>query len=94
MTKKEIRTKFKELNIGDTVKIPTQTWSVYTNGTDYGCLITGIIVDKNKKNGGYNLILKVSENICENVQATYDGKKVKIGDLITHNMKYFKIITE
>ncbi len=93
-TKKQIKTKFKELNIGDIVKVPTQTWSAYTNETDYGCLITGVIVDKNKKNGGHNLVLKVSKNICENEQATYNGKKVEIGDLITHNMKYFKIITE
>jgi len=94
LTKKQIKTKFKDLNIGDFVKVPTQTWSAYTNGADYGCLITGVIVDKNKKNGGYNLILKVSKNVCKNEQATYNGKKVEIGDLITHNMKYFKIITE
>ncbi|MDD3788028.1 MAG: hypothetical protein PHO94_04965 [Petrimonas sp.] len=94
LTQKEIKTKFKGLNIGNTVKVPTQTWSVYTNGADYGCLITGVIVDKNKKNGGYNLLLKVSKNICDNEQATYSGKKVEIGDLITYNMKYFKIITE
>ena len=94
LTKKRIRTKFKELKVGDIVKVPTQSWSAYTNGADYGCLITGVVVDKNKKNGGYNLILKVSKNLCENEQATYKGKKVEIGDLITHNMKYFKIITK
>lgn len=94
LTQKQIKTEFKELNIGDNVKVPTQTWSAYTEGADYGCLITGVIVDKNKKNGGFNLVLKVSKNICENEQVTYNGKKVKIGDLITHNMKYFKIITE
>ncbi len=94
LTKKQIKTEFKELNIGDNVKVPTQTWSSYTDGTDYGCLITGVIVDKNKKNGGFNLVLKVTKNICENEQMTYNGKKVGIGDLITHNMKYFKIITE
>ena len=94
LTKKQIRTKFKELKVGDIVKVPTQSWSAYTNGADYGCLITGVIVDKNKKNGGYNLILKVSKNVCENEQATYNGKKVEIGELITHNMKYFKIIPE
>lgn len=94
LTKKKIKTKFKELKIGDIVKVPTQTWSAYTNRADYGCLITGVIVDKNKKKGGYNLILKVSKNFCEKEQATYEGKKVEIGDLITHNMKYFKILIE
>ena len=94
LTKKQIKTKFKELKIGDIVKVPTQTWSAYTNGTDYGCLITGVIVEKNKKKSGFNLILKVSDNLCENEQASYNGKKVEIGDSITHNMKYFKIITE
>ena len=94
LTKKQIKTDFKELNIGDYVKVPSQTWSAYTDGADYGCLITGVIVGKNKKNDGFNLILKVSENICENEQMTYNGKKIEIGELITHNMKYFKIITE
>jgi len=94
LRKKRIKTKFKELKIGDTVKVPTQTWSAYTNGVDYGCLITGVIIDKNKKKGDFNLILKVSDNLCENEQATYNGEKVEIGNLITHNMKYFKIITE
>ncbi len=94
LTKKLIKTKFKELEIGDFVKVPTQTWSAYTNATDYGCLITGVIVEKNKKKRDFNLILKVSDNLCENEQASFNGKKVEIGDLITHNMKYFKIITE
>jgi hypothetical protein len=94
LTKKEIKTKFKELNIGDTVKVPTQTWSAYTNGTDFGCLITGMVIEKNKKKGGYNLIIKVTDNLCEKDKATYNGNPVKIGDSITHNMKYFKIITE
>jgi hypothetical protein len=94
LTKKQIKTKFKELKIGDIVKVPTQTWSAYTNNVDYGCLISGKIIEKNKKKGGYNLILKVSKNVCENEQATYNGEKVEIGELITHNMKYFKIVTE
>lgn len=94
LTKKQIKTKFKKLEIGDIVKVPTQTWSAFTNGADYGCLIMGEIIEKNKKKGGFNLILKVSNNLCENEQATYNGKKVEIGDSITHNMKYFKIVTE
>ena len=94
LTKKQIKTKFKELKIGDIIKVPSQTWSAYTNGTDFGCLITGKIIKKNKKKGGYNLILKVSKNLCENGQATYNGEKVEIGESITHNMKYFKIVTE
>lgn len=94
LTKKQIKTKFKELKIGDIIKVPTQTWSAYTNNVDYGCLISGKIIEKNKKKGGFNLILKVNNNRCENGQATYNGKKVEIGELITHNMKYFKIVTE
>lgn len=94
LVRKQIKTKFKELKIGDIVKIPTQTWSAYTNGVDYGCLITGVLVDKNKKNGDFNLILKVSDNLCENEQVKYDGEKVEVGDSIMYNMKYFKIITE
>jgi len=94
LTKKKIKKKFKELKIGDIIKVPTQTWSAYTNGTDFGCLITGKIIEKNKKKSGYNLILKVSKNLCENGQAKYNGEKIEIGESITYNMKYFKIVTE
>lgn len=94
LTKKQIKSTFKELEIGNVVKVPSETWSAYTDGTDYGCLVTGTIVGKNRKKRSYNLILKVTNNICRNEQATYNGEKVKIGDSITHNMKYYKIITE
>ena len=94
LTKKKINAKFKELKTGDIVKVPTQTWSAYTNGTDFGCLITGKVIGKNKKKGGYNLIVKVTDNLCEKDKATYNGNPVDIGDSITHNMKYYKIITE
>mgnify|MGYP003645720619 CR=1 FL=1 len=94
LTKKQIKTKFKELKNGDIVKVPTQTWSAYTYATDFGCLISGIIIAKNKKKGGYNLIIKVTDNLCEKDYATYGGNPVNIGESITHNMKYFKIITD
>ncbi len=94
LIKKQIKIKFKELEIGDTVKVPTQTWSAYTDNKDYGCLITGTIIEKNKKKGSYNLIIKVTDNLCEKDKATYNGNPVKIGDSISHNMKYYKIVTE
>ena len=94
LTKKQIKAEFKELAVGDTVKVPSSSWSAYTDGTDFGCLITGTIIEKNKKKGGYNLILKVTDNLCENNKATYNGNLVKVGDSITHNMKYLKILTE
>ncbi|TYB75848.1 carboxypeptidase-like regulatory domain-containing protein [Bizionia myxarmorum] len=94
LTKKHIKTKFKELKIGDSIKVPTQTWSAYTDGTDFGCLISGMVIEKNKKKSGYNLIIKVTDNLCEKDKATYNGNLVEIGDSITHNMKYYKIITE
>ena len=94
LTKKRIKTKFKELKIGDTVKIPAETWSAYTDGTDFGCLITGMVIGKNKKKGANNLIIQVTDNLCEKDNATYNGNPVKIGDSITHNMKYYKIVTE
>ncbi len=93
LIKRKIKTQFRELKIGDVVKVPTQTWSAYTNRADYGCLITGEIIEKNKKKSSFNLVLKVTANLCENQQATYNGEKVEIGDSITHNMKYYKIIT-
>lgn len=53
-----------------------------------------MVIGKNKKKRGYNLIVKVTENLCAKNKATYNGNQVKIRDLITHNMKYYKIITE
>lgn len=94
LTKKRIKSTFKKLTIGDVVKIPSASWSAYTNETDFGCLLSATIVEKNKKRGGYNLVLEVMDNNCENEKATYNGITVNIGDHITHNMKYFKIIIE
>lgn len=93
-TKKRIKKQFKELTTGDTIIVPSESWSAYTDETDFGCLISGTIIGKNRKKGGYNLILNITNNICEDGQATYDGKKVEIGESITHNMKYFKILRE
>ena len=62
--------------------------------TEFDCLITGKIIDKNKKKGAYNLVLLVQNNECENDQETDENDQVKVGDSITHNMRYFKIITD
>ncbi|WP_166968086.1 hypothetical protein [Yeosuana marina] len=94
LKRKQNRLIFKKLEIDNVVKVPSATWSVYTNETDFGCLITGKVIGKNKKNADYNLLIKVTDNICDNKIATYNGQPVKIGDTITHNMKYFKIVKE
>lgn len=94
LIKKQIKTLFKELRIGDNVKIPIKSWSAYTDEIDFGCLITTTIIEKNKKKGSYNLILKVTENICNKFKTANNRKPIKLGELITYNMKYFKVITE
>lgn len=90
--KKDIQNLFKELKIGDTVKVPSSDWSPYTDETDFGCLITGAIIDKNKKKNGYNLILKVTDNFCKKQKTTYKGDPTIIGGSIKLNMKYSKIL--
>lgn len=93
LIKKQIKAEFEELSIGDTIKVPSESFSSYTDETEFGCLITATITGKNKKKGGFNLILRVlDKEHCQDGKTNYNGKPVEIGDMIEHNMKYFKIL--
>lgn len=97
--KLEIREDFKQLTLGDTVRIPysgSSTNSVhsgYSNYTDYDCIITGTVVKKDKKKGGFNILYKViNMDDCNNETLTHNGNIVNIGDSIKYNMRHFRLI--
>lgn len=71
----------------------------YSNNGKYECVIKGVIVEKNRrinngyKSKGFNLVYKVTSiNGCGSYPVVYNGKEVVIGQLITHNMKWFKVL--
>jgi hypothetical protein len=71
------------------------SYSNSLDGKDFECIIKGIITEKNKRNGGYNLVYKVvNYNDCHYDNIVLDGKELKDGELIEYNMKYFKILND
>ncbi|SNQ45042.1 peptidase associated/transthyretin-like domain-containing protein [Cellulophaga lytica] len=73
LRKKQIKTKFKELKIGDIIKVPYNViqrhngtdittlnpYSYTFDGENFDCIIKGVITKKNKRKGGYNLVYRV-----------------------------------
>lgn len=100
---------FKELAIGDTIRIPYSgsyrhdgtdrttlfVFSYVVDGNDFDCIIGGVIVDKNRRDSGYNVVYKVTDTKqCKYNSIVYDRKDVSLGEEFSHNMKYFRVITE
>jgi hypothetical protein len=109
LKRKQIKDKFKGIALGDTIRIPySGSWRYdgtdrttlhsYSNGVDgedFECIITGAITEKNKRNGGYNLVYKVIDcNDCHYDNIVLNGKELKNGELIVYNMKYYKILID
>lgn len=73
LRKKQIKTKFKELKIGDIIKVPYNViqrhnvtdittlnpYSYTFDGENFDCIIKGVITKKNKRKGEYNLVYRV-----------------------------------
>ena len=107
--RKAIRKFFRELAIGDTISIPYSgsyrhdgtdrtTLSVFSyvvDGNDFDCIIEGVIVDKNRRNSGFNVVYRVTDTKwCKYDSIVYEGKNMLVGEEFSHNVKYFKVITE
>lgn len=101
MNKKEleIREDFEQLNVGDTVLVPysgsstNSVHSAYSNYTDYDCIISGIVLKKDKKKRGFNILYKVIDiDEFSYETLTHKGDIVNIGDSINYNMKHFRLI--
>ena len=98
---KETLNHFKELEVGDILKIPlgfdssgksvNTYYSICGDCTeeDYDFIIEAELIDKRKKH--LNLELKIldmgSHDLIE-----YEGKTLKIGDTFKYQMKYFEVI--
>jgi hypothetical protein len=112
LKRKQIKDTFKGLALGDTIRIPYYGTSRY-DGTDttnlnpysfafdrenFDCIIQGVITEKNKRKGGYNLVYRVIDSIdChyDNMvinEPYYPGKELKVGETFKFNMKYSKIL--
>ncbi|MES2426782.1 MAG: carboxypeptidase-like regulatory domain-containing protein [Bacteroidota bacterium] len=103
---KQIALTFEKLKIGDTVRIPygapydadkngkthLQPFSAFNANKSFDCEIKGVIIDKNKKNRGYNLVYRVIS--CDDCKTPgqYDDKDMKVGEIFTHNMRNYKIL--
>jgi len=105
--RKQIKVAFKGLDLGDTIRIPFSgswrydgtartTLHLYSNsvdGEDFDCIIRGVITDKNKRKGGYNLVCKVIDcKDCHYDNIVLRGTELKVGETFEFNMKYYKIL--
>jgi hypothetical protein len=105
---RQIKASFEELEIGDTIRIPysgsfrsdgtdrttLSVWSFTTDKDQFECVIEGIILEKNRRNRGYNIVYKVtSTNWCKYDSIVYNSKNLVVGEVFEHNMKYFKVLT-
>jgi hypothetical protein len=110
MTKKEAELKqvFEKVNIGDTIKIPFKEqsrhdgtdsatlfrYSAFTDYTTYDCIIKGVIMGKNKKRKGYNLVYRVIS--CDKCKPAniYKGKTMQTDQVFEYDMRHFKVFIE
>ena len=102
---KEVKRKFKQLSIGETIKVPfgvsrdarSISFSVYPNQIDkdeFDCIITGVIDKKKKKKGDYILIIRVTDKWFRNEDDYQRKSRMEIGELFSHPMNYLKTIFE
>lgn len=95
----EIREEFNQLNIGDTIYVPyhgsstNKVYSAYSDYINYDCLITGIVLNKDKKKRGFNIHYKViNMDNCIYKSLTHKEQVVKVGDTIEYNMRHCRLI--
>jgi hypothetical protein len=107
LKRKQNKVIFKGLDLGDTIRIPYSgswrydgtdrtTLHLYSNGVngeDFDCIIKGVIADKNKRKGRYNLVYRVIDcKDCHYDNIVLNGAELKVGETFEFNMKYYKIL--
>lgn len=105
---KNIKNTFKQLTVGDTVRIPCSfrkeneklpytllLYSSMTDETEFDCVIQSVVLSKLEKGNERKLVIKVIE-ICgiDNRQTIFDKKELKLGQELELNMTTQKIITK
>jgi hypothetical protein len=90
--KQNLRNTYKKLVIGDTIQIPCESWSAYTDATlESECSFRCIIQSKNRKKG-WNLTCETLPDPISKLAPTRNGMVLKPRAVIEHNMKYFAIL--
>ncbi len=104
----ELKQIFEKVNIGDTIKIPFNeqikydgtdrailfTYSAFPDYTTYNCIIEGVVVDKNKKRKGYNLVYRVINCGKCKPSSIYKGMPMKTDEVFEHDMRHFKVLMD
>jgi len=104
--RKENEKAFRELSVGDTVRIPYSTtfradgtdrtslhvYSYVVDGETIKCIIEGVVIDKSKD---YQFTYRVTNcDLCSFQSTVYDNKDMREGQVFKHNMRYFKVLTK
>ena len=107
--RKEIKESYKRLEIGDTIRIPFSgsyradgtdrttliIWSYVADAKEFECLIEGVVIKKDRRDGGYNFDYKVTNcKACKYDSIIYEERDMINGAIFRHNMKYFKAYTK
>lgn len=102
---KQIKKSFRELQVGDTVRIPYSTtfrydgtdrtslhvYSYVVDGENFKCIIQGVITDKSRN---FEFTYRVTNCDSCNLQSTiYENKDMSVGQVFKHNMRYFKVLS-
>lgn len=104
----ELKQIFEKVNVGDTIRIPFKeqlkddgtdsatlfSYSAFTDYITYDCIIKGVVVGKNKKHKGYNIVYRVIN--CDKCKPSkiYKGGTVKMGEIFIHDMRHRKVLID
>jgi hypothetical protein len=107
---KRNKTLFNNLEIGDTIHVPFRgtfrsdktdrttltPWAYFTDATKSECVIEGVITNKDKRNSGYNIEIKITDyKSCKyDTPIVYQEKDMIIGTVFRYNMKILKVSTK
>jgi len=105
---RQVKLIFEKLKIGDTVNIPlsipygrksadTVNLSYYSrsvNGNNFDCIIKGIIMSKNRHKRGFYVVFKVIDWDLRKQTIVFENRVIKVGEVFTCNMGYFKVLNE
>lgn len=103
---KNLKQKFKKLEVGSIVKVPLYgrydrtdktTLIIYSyvleDSTDFDCVVEGTVVSKHIKRKNYFVTIKLTNiNGCEYKNPIYNEKEVSVGETLEINMSIGKVI--
>jgi hypothetical protein len=69
-------------------------YSRSVSGNKFDCIIKGIIISKNRHRRGFHLVFEVTDCDLHKKTAVFENRVMKIGEVFTCNMGYFKILNE